>query len=310
MASSSQDGRRGHGGSTKFWDLGTGQETAKAVPEGFTFPKRGFRPVPEASAFLAIAREVGDRVGEGRAHGNLGNAHGALRDYRAAIACHTEALAIAREVRDRAGEGRAHGNLGRAHHWLGDYRAAIACHKEALAIAREVGDRAREGRAHGNLGTAHEALRDYRAAIACHTEALTIARGVGGRAREGLAHGNLGGAHQGLGDYDAAMACYREATVIAHERQRKKQRINSYVVAAKGQTLCISKAADDKAETAADGKAATAETAPEVETATVAFFQCASEIRAFDVSELERSHITVDCTDGQVLQLQAAVLLT
>ena len=230
MASSSQDGRRGHGGSTKFWDLGTGQETAKAVPEGFTFPKRGFRPVPEASAFLAIAREVGDRVGEGRAH--------------------------------------------------------------------------------GNLGTAHEALRDYRAAIACHTEALTIARGVGGRAREGLAHGNLGGAHQGLGDYDAAMACYREATVIAHERQRKKQRINSYVVAAKGQTLCISKAADDKAETAADGKAATAETAPEVETATVAFFQCASEIRAFDVSELERSHITVDCTDGQVLQLQAAVLLT
>ena len=28
-------------GSTKFWDLQTGQETAEAVPEGFTFPKQG-----------------------------------------------------------------------------------------------------------------------------------------------------------------------------------------------------------------------------------------------------------------------------
>jgi len=27
-------------GSTKFWDLGTGQETAEAVPEGFTLPKQ------------------------------------------------------------------------------------------------------------------------------------------------------------------------------------------------------------------------------------------------------------------------------
>ena len=84
----------------------------------------------------------------------------------------------------------------------------------------------------------------------------------------------------------------------------KEHRINSYVVAAKGKTLCIFKAADE-AETAPKVEAAEAE-----ETAAVAFFQCASEIQAFDVSELERSHITVGCADGQVLQLRAAVLLT
>ena len=79
----------------------------------------------------------------------------------------------------------------------------------------------------------------------------------------------------------------------------QKQRVGGYVVAAKGQTLVIHKAPEDKAETAADGKAGT-------ETP-VAFFQCASPIAAFDVAG---ANVTVGCADGQVLQLFAAVLQT
>ena len=79
----------------------------------------------------------------------------------------------------------------------------------------------------------------------------------------------------------------------------QKQRVGGYVVAAKGQTLVIHKAPEDKAETAADGKAGT-------ETP-VAFFQCASPIAAFDVAG---ANVTVGCAGGQVLQLRAAVLLT
>ena len=104
-----------------------------------------------------------------------------------------------------------------------------------------------------------------------------------------------------------------EGFTFPKEGGTEEKRINSYVVAAKGKTLCIFKAADE-AETAEAPKveAAEAETAEAEaeETAAVAFFQCASEIQAFDVSELERSHIAVGCADGQVLQLQAAVLLT
>ena len=82
----------------------------------------------------------------------------------------------------------------------------------------------------------------------------------------------------------------------------RERRINSYVVAAKGQTLVIhkapeDKAPEDKAETAADGKAGT-------ETP-VAFFQCASKITAFDVAG---ANVAVACADGEVLQLFAAVL--
>ena len=77
----------------------------------------------------------------------------------------------------------------------------------------------------------------------------------------------------------------------------QKQRVGGYVVSAKGQTLVIHKAPEDKAETAADGKAGT-------ETP-VAFFQCASNIAAFDVAG---ANVAVGCADGQVLQLFAAVL--
>ena len=84
----------------------------------------------------------------------------------------------------------------------------------------------------------------------------------------------------------------------------QKQRVGGYVVAAKGQTLVIHKAPEDKApenkaETAADGKTGT-------ETP-VALFQCASPIAAFDVAG---ANVTVGCADGQVLQLFAAVLQT
>ena len=88
-----------------------------------------------------------------------------------------------------------------------------------------------------------------------------------------------------------------EGFTFPKEGGARERRINSYVVAAKGQTLVIHKAPEDKAETAADGKAGT-------ETP-VAFFQCASPIAAFDVAG---ANVTVGCADGQVLQLFAAVL--
>ena len=83
----------------------------------------------------------------------------------------------------------------------------------------------------------------------------------------------------------------------------QEQRVGGYVVAAKGQTLVIHKAPEDKApedkvETAADGKAGT-------ETP-VAFFQCASNIAAFDVAG---ANVAVGCADGQVLQLSWAAVL-
>ena len=78
--------------------------------------------------------------------------------------------------------------------------------------------------------------------------------------------------------------------LFSKERGAQEQTVNGHVVSAKGRTLCILEAADGKAETAP-----------------VAFFQCASEIKAFDVAG---ANVAVGCEDGQVLQLFAAVLQT
>jgi WD40 repeat protein len=89
----------------------------------------------------------------------------------------------------------------------------------------------------------------------------------------------------------------------------EEQKVNGYVVAPKGSTLCIFKAADDSADGATDSAdgVGTAETAIKTERAPVAFFQCDSPIKTFDVAG---ANVAVGCADGQVLLLWAAVLQT
>jgi len=69
---------------------------------------------------------VGDRAGEGRAYGNLGNSYQSQGAFSKAIEHHTQCLAIAKKVGDRAGEGRTCGNLGTCHMHLNEYVKAVA----------------------------------------------------------------------------------------------------------------------------------------------------------------------------------------
>ena len=153
---------------------------------------------------LSVAKEVGDRAGEGRAYGNLGNAYHSLGYFKQAIEYHMLHLIIAKEVGDRAGEGRAYGNLGNAYQGLGDFKQAIEYHMLRLTIAKEVGDRAGEGRAYGSLGNAYKGLGDFKQAIEYQMLHLTIAKEVGDRAGEGAAYRNLANTYIGLRDFRKA----------------------------------------------------------------------------------------------------------
>ena len=121
-----------------------------------------------------IAREIGDRRGEGNALGNLGNAWADLGEPRRAIEFYEQALVIAREIGDRRGEGAALGNLGMAWMDLGEPRRAIEFYEQRLEIARAIGDRMGEGNAAYELGawrsmcsaSGREAVRLARAALA------------------------------------------------------------------------------------------------------------------------------------------------
>ncbi|MEG5250604.1 tetratricopeptide repeat protein, partial [Microcoleus sp. ARI1-A1] len=65
--------------------------------------------------YLAIARSIKDRLGEGTALGNLGAAYRSVGDYAKAIEYAQQYLAIARSIKNRLGEGTALGYLGGAY---------------------------------------------------------------------------------------------------------------------------------------------------------------------------------------------------
>ena len=78
-----------------------------------------------------------------------------LGELRKAIEYYEQALKIAREIGDRRGEGTSLGNLGNAYTDLGQPVKAIEYYEQALKISREIGDRRGEGASLGNLGNAY-----------------------------------------------------------------------------------------------------------------------------------------------------------
>ena len=160
---------------------------------------------------------MGNKAGEGNAHGNIGNDYRSLGNFKEAVECHKLRLAITKEVGDRAGEGSAYGDLGNTYNSLGYFNQAIEYHKQNLSIAKEIGDRNDEGLANCNLGNAYHNLRDLEKAIEHHSEYIRISVEVGNRAGEGFACGNLGNAYHDLGDFQKAMEYHKHHFVIAKE---------------------------------------------------------------------------------------------
>ena len=160
---------------------------------------------------------MGDRGGEGRAYGNLGNAYQSLCYYQKAIEYYEKSFIILKEIGDRDGEGSTYGNLGIAYRSLGDYQKAIKYHKQHLKIAIEIGDRDGQGRGYGNVGNAYLSLGDYGNAIEYLQKFLKIATEIGDREGEGSTYVNLGIAYQSLGDNRKAIEYHQKSLKIAKE---------------------------------------------------------------------------------------------
>ncbi|AMV24080.1 Tetratricopeptide repeat protein [Gemmata sp. SH-PL17] len=90
--------------------------------------------------YLVVARELGNRCGEGRALGNLGNAWADLGNVRKAITFYDQQLAIAREIEDRHGEAFARWNKAWAIVELGEFSAAVPLLELSLAFYESIGD--------------------------------------------------------------------------------------------------------------------------------------------------------------------------
>lgn len=74
-------------------------------------------------------------------YSQLGNAYFYLQEYEKALEFHRHDLTLARTLGDRVGEAKASGNLGNTLKVLGKFDEAIVCCTRHLDISRELGDK-------------------------------------------------------------------------------------------------------------------------------------------------------------------------
>lgn len=175
---------------------------------------------------LKIAREIGDRLGEGNHLGSLGLAYRDLGDPRKAIEYYEQALEIARKRNDRGNEGTWLESMGTAYNDLGEPKKAIEYHEQALKIVREI-DYKRleevafvkrgEGVVLGNLGTAYYSLGETKKAIEYYEQSLEIAREIGYKRGEGNQLKSLGLAYINLGENKKAIEYLEKSLEITRK---------------------------------------------------------------------------------------------
>ncbi|MER5866371.1 tetratricopeptide repeat protein [Kitasatospora sp. NPDC002040] len=166
---------------------------------------------------LTLHQELGDRPGEADSLHQLGRVRVLTGDYLAAAELHERAALLYRELGDRPGEARALCDLGRARHSTGDPAGAAELMTRVLTIQQELGDRRGQAGALHDLGYVRHETGDHSAAAALHEQALAIYLDLGSRQGEAIALWNLGQARHETGDHPAAAALHERALVIFRE---------------------------------------------------------------------------------------------
>ncbi|XP_061732402.1 G-protein-signaling modulator 1b isoform X2 [Nerophis ophidion] len=206
---------------------------------------------------LTLARTIGDRIGEGKASGNLGNTLKVLCRFDEAVVCCQRHLDISQEQGDKVGEARALYNIGNVFHAKGKQQLwgctqepgdlppdvsetlqrATSFYEMNLCLVKELGDRAAQGRAYGNLGNTHYLLGNFVEAIKFHRQRLSIAKEFGDKAAERRAYSNLGNALIFLGQFNTATDYYRKTLHLS--RQLRDQVMEAQACYSLGNTYTL-----------------------------------------------------------------------
>uniref|UniRef100_A0A3Q3G3F7 G protein signaling modulator 1b n=1 Tax=Labrus bergylta TaxID=56723 RepID=A0A3Q3G3F7_9LABR len=206
---------------------------------------------------LTLARTIGDRIGEGKASGNLGNTLKVLGRFDEAVVCCERHLDISEEQGDKVGEARALYNVGNVFHAKGKQQLwgctqepgdlppdvrdtlqrATGFYEMNLCLVKELGDRAAQGRAYGNLGNTHYLLGNFVEAIKFHRQRLSIAKEFGDKAAERRAYSNLGNALIFLGQFNTATEYYRKTLQLS--RQLRDQVMEAQACYSLGNTYTL-----------------------------------------------------------------------
>lgn len=173
---------------------------------------------------LEIYREIGDRTGEGKTLGTLGQFYRKLYSYYQALVSFQQALIIFRELGDRTREAATLFVIGEAYYFLEQYPQALESFQEALSTFRETGDRAKEeGSTLLVMGGVYNSLKQYPQALESLQEALTIFRELGAQVEQGNILAVIGEVYRHQEQYAQALEYYQQAVAIFRDMDDRSQ---------------------------------------------------------------------------------------
>jgi len=166
---------------------------------------------------LALCRELGDQLREGRVLSNLGGVAIHQADNAAAQAYLTQAVAIHRATGNRAMEARVLNNVAALAISRGEFAESEGPLERALALGRELNNPMEQATTMSHLGYLAMRRGDFAHARHMHEQALATAREFGVREFELEEMRHLAAALLALDDVQGARAHYRGALEDAKE---------------------------------------------------------------------------------------------
>jgi tetratricopeptide (TPR) repeat protein len=166
---------------------------------------------------LRLARQFGDKQGEGNALGNIGLIYQDKGNLDQALKYLEEALKIHKEIGFKEGEASDLGNIGLIYRTKGDLDEALRYHQDALKIHKEIGFKQGEASALGNIGLIFKAKGELDQALKYLEDALKIHKEIGFREGEASDLNNIGNVYEDKGNLDQALKYYNEALKIFEE---------------------------------------------------------------------------------------------
>ncbi|WP_198545843.1 AfsR/SARP family transcriptional regulator [Actinacidiphila yeochonensis] len=160
---------------------------------------------------MTLYDAIGDTVGRGRVHTQIGLASVVSGNFSGAVQHLDIALALFREAAWRHGEADVLYRRAVAVAYAGRHAEALSQTCSALELFRALGDRRGELRALNNLGEIFYRTGHNEEARTYYEESLAIVRAVGGRQEAAILTNNLGNVCLRTGDPSSALGHFRRA---------------------------------------------------------------------------------------------------
>jgi len=166
---------------------------------------------------LKAAQRLGDPVGLGHAHYELGRGLILTGDFAEAEPHLSTALDIFGRLGDRANEMTVHQGFGALFEHQGRYAQALVHAREAMRVVEEIGPATTLAGLENSVGWLYAHLGQCEKALVYCQRSLEFMREIGYRGGEADTLDSLGYTHSRMSDHQRAADCYRQATEIYRE---------------------------------------------------------------------------------------------